>query len=180
MFRPIVLPTDPATLNCLLLKFWARVDKNGPIPSHVPNLGRCWLWTGATRGDLGHGCFVVAPAGVFEAHRVSWVIRHGRDVPIGKLVLHKCDNPICIRPFHLFLGSYKDNSRDMVLKGRQNNVSQVGEKNTNSRLTEDHVREIRRLCTEKNHTHRAIAKMFNVGPENVSAILYRRNWKHVV
>lgn len=81
--------------------FWSRVDKSGD----------CWLWTGARDGK-GYGRL-----GNKVASRLSWELSHG-PIPRGKLVCHKCDNPPCVRPDHLFLGSPADNFYDMVAKGR--------------------------------------------------------------
>lgn len=90
-------------------RFWEKVKKT---PS-------CWLWTGAHKdgrwpyGVLGGGASRVPKL----AHRVSWELHHG-PIPDGMNVLHKCDNPPCVRPDHLFLGTLSDNTQDMVAKGR--------------------------------------------------------------
>ena len=89
-------------------RFWAKVDASGD----------CWEWTGQ-RHRTGHGVFTV-PGGTprqQQAHRVSWEMHNG-PIPEGMNVCHKCDNPPCIRPEHLFLGSQLDNLRDMIAKGR--------------------------------------------------------------
>lgn len=95
--------------------FWAKVNKHGPTPSHCPELGECWVWLRAT-DKRGYGRFVIDKVFYF-AHRYSWTIEHG---PIEQelCVLHKCDNPSCVRPSHLMLGTNKDNSQDMMMKGR--------------------------------------------------------------
>ena len=102
-------------------RFWEKVNKLGPVPAHRPRLGRCWVWVGSTRRD-GYGqigCNV--PSGrrrCLAAHRVSWTIRFGI-IPKKLWVLHACDRRVCVRPSHLFLGTPRDNSRDMGFKGRQ-------------------------------------------------------------
>lgn len=94
-------------------RFWAKVDKSGPVPEHRPELGQCWVWT-ANAIPKGYGLF----GRNRYAHRYSWEIHFG-PVP-GKLwVLHKCDNPSCVRPTHLFLGTARDNYADMRTKGRR-------------------------------------------------------------
>jgi hypothetical protein len=91
--------------------FWAKVDKNGGVPAHLPDLRECWLWT-ASLFVGGYGRF-----GAQRAHRVSWELHHG-EVPEGLFVLHRCDNPRCVNPGHLFLGTQTDNMRDMWAKRR--------------------------------------------------------------
>jgi len=96
--------------------FWKKVDKkNGPSQ---PRIGRCWIWLGSTYERGGHAQAYYCGQGQ-PAQRVAWTITHG-GIPKGICVLHKCDNPICVRPSHLFLGTPKDNSQDMVRKGRWN------------------------------------------------------------
>ena len=94
-------------------RFWEQVDKNGPVH---PVLGSaCWLWVGKQRTS-GYGGF-----GTKYAHRTSYELAHGVYAP-ELWVLHKCDNPPCVNPDHLFLGTHLDNMRDMVAKGRQKKV----------------------------------------------------------
>lgn len=100
-------------------RFWQKVDKAGPVPEHCPELGPCWIWTGA-RLPAGYGRIANSePAGprVLNAHRVSWEMAHG-SIPDGSHVLHRCDVPRCVRPDHLFLGDQAANVADMVAKGR--------------------------------------------------------------
>lgn len=98
--------------------FENRVNKSGPLL--VKKLGRCWSWTGPVY-PKGYGqCWKL---GEQYAHRVSYKIAFG-EIPKGLFVLHKCDNPNCVRPSHLFLGTHQDNVKDMVNKKRH----QFGEK----------------------------------------------------
>lgn len=88
-------------------RFWEKVDKSGD----------CWVWTRSTNGS-GYGQITMPRAGApMLAHRVSWLLHYG-PIPAGLFVCHRCDNPPCIRPEHLFLGTNRDNSRDMGAKGR--------------------------------------------------------------
>lgn len=94
------------------------VDKNGPIPEHVPNIGNCWIWT-KNIGSNNRGKFRVF--GKQEpAARAAWLILFGK-IPNGECVLHRCDNPKCVRPSHLFIGTQMDNIKDMNAKGRHAN-----------------------------------------------------------
>lgn len=89
-------------------RFWASVNRGGE--------NDCWIWTGAAR-PTGYGIcrWRQRPDG---AHRVSWEMANGRAVPDGMYVLHRCDNPQCVNPRHLFVGTHSDNMRDMLAKGR--------------------------------------------------------------
>lgn len=103
-------------------RFWAKVNKQGPVPAHRPELGPCWVWTGTVPKQPGYGRFNtgIKLAGrwvIVNVHRYSWELHHG-PVPAGLWVLHRCDNRPCVRPDHLFLGTATDNNRDMVAKGR--------------------------------------------------------------
>jgi hypothetical protein len=114
--------------NDLIEKFWHRVDKNGPIPVHVPHLGPCWEWTGRlATGKFRYGVFIVSGKEV-RAHRFAYALEHG-PIPEGKCVLHACDNPKCVR--HLFLGSKAENNADRDSKDRQAH----GAKNSHAKLT---------------------------------------------
>lgn len=96
----------------LISLFWAKVDKNGPVPAHVPDLGPCWLWTGKL-SEKGYGLFTRK---CLRTHRVSWEVHVGK--PPSMSVLHKCDTRACLRPDHLFEGDQVANLRDMRDKGR--------------------------------------------------------------
>jgi hypothetical protein len=90
-------------------RFWEKVDKSG----------ECWTWRPVTgRHPFGYGMFTPQHGQRVTSHRFSWQLAHG-PIPSGLFVLHKCDNPPCVRPDHLFLGTHKDNMADMKAKKRQ-------------------------------------------------------------
>ena len=98
-------------------RFWSKVNKDGPVPEHRPDLGQCWVFTGQLN-NKGYGVF--KPASYqreIGAHKTSWIFAYG-DVPAGIHVLHRCDRGCCIRPEHLRLGTRDDNGRDMATKLR--------------------------------------------------------------
>jgi hypothetical protein len=117
-----------------------------------------------------------------RAHRFSWVLHHGA-IPKGLDVLHRCDNPSCVRPDHLFLGTALDNGRDMASKGRSGatihpeKISR-GESRPASKLTEKDVVDIRKLYAE-GKTQKEISQKYNVTSALISGIVRRIGWKHV-
>ena len=128
----------------------------------------CLEWKGA-RNPNGYGCTKISGKSVF-AHRLAFEIAFG-PVPAGHHVCHKCDNPSCIDPDHLFAGTCAENIADMVSKGRQTK----GEKNPRAKLTESNVQEIRRLILAG--VRRAdIAARFGVLPNHIGNIQRGLRW----
>ena len=132
-------------------RFWMKVDKEGLVPDLAIRLGRCWVWTASLR-NKGYGAFVYCRNGEVvqgRAHRFSWELHFG-PIPTDMCVLHRCDNPSCVRPSHLFLGTKRDNNIDMVSKGRhvpggtyRKGRYVRGRRHWNCRLTERQVSGIR-------------------------------------
>jgi hypothetical protein len=147
-------------------RFWAKVQKRG--------VDDCWVWTGNLTEKNGYGRLRVSGQMVC-AHRVSWELHNGL-IPEGLLVLHKCDNPPCCNPAHLFLGTHKDNSMDAIAKSRHAH----GERAGTAVLTADQVREIRTLYSTKQANQPELAVMFNQNTGNISRIIRREMWGSVV
>lgn len=140
-------------------RFWEKVDKSG----------ECWTWK-ASRTALGYGQFMNAAGRSELAHRASYRLTFTD--PGALRVCHRCDNPACVRPAHLFLGDSARNSADMVAKGR----STRGEKSAAAKLSESDVRAIR-ADTRAQHE---IAKAYGVHLGTISSIRTRRTWRHVL
>lgn len=130
----------------------------------------CILWDKAVNSS-GYG--VLWTNGKMEyAHRKAYTDTKG-DIPKGQFVCHSCDNKLCINPEHLFIGSPKENSSDMVNKNRQ----AKGVKTNHAKLSEDIVLQIRELY--KSMSSRAVAAVFGISKTNVLDIINKRIWKHV-
>lgn len=192
-------PDDPHP--DLATRFWSKVNKDGPVPAHCPELGPCWLWT--AHCDMGgYGKFQIGYSN-HPAHRVSWELHNGPK-PADMLTLHRCDVRNCVNPAHLFLGTHADNSADCVKKGRQakgdRNGARLhperlargdrsyqhlhpensrGVRNGRALLTEDDVREIRRLYAMGNITFADLGRQFGVTYNQVSTIVKRKQWTHI-
>jgi hypothetical protein len=157
----------------LLNRFSSRVN----VPEDwIENLKKCWIWIANTDRD-GYGR--ISSKGVqYKAHRISWEIYNG-PIPDELLVLHKCDNPPCVNPNHLFLGTHKDNSVDMVNKGRSNHS--LGSTNPRAILSECDVLEI--LTSIENETITSIHQIINkykVSKSTIFQIFDGRSWQCTV
>jgi len=143
-------------------RFWKRVRKTES----------CWIWTGtATR--KGYGTFYLWQNVPIRSHRFSWMIHFG-DVPEESLVCHHCDNRLCVRPDHLFVGSHLDNQRDKVEKRRHARGSRIA----NAKLDNDRARAILKRIFHGD-SHSRIARDFGVSASTVSLISRGKRWAHV-
>jgi len=146
--------------------FWARVDKRGPH--------ECWNWRGTVvdgrYGQLAwHGKICLA-------HRISaWLDGKLEDIEDFRWVLHKCDNGVCVNPNHLFVGTARDNTRDMLAKGRH--WVHKGEASVKSILTEKLVEEIRQKYATGDYYQDELATMYKTSQSNISLIVLRKHWK---
>lgn len=156
----------PARINETIQE---RLDRHS-IPE--PNSG-CILWT-ATVGSHGYGIFSYGGRPGFTAHRASYEANKG-PIPPGMHVCHKCDVPSCINPDHLFVGTARDNMRDMFAKGRRRARALRGEESRFAKITEDRVRAILAAAG----SHGQVASRYGVSKSLVSQIRRRVIWKHV-
>jgi hypothetical protein len=143
-------------------RFWKNVDKTDG----------CWNWTG-TLTEKGYGRFKTSTKN-WRAHRLSYEMHCGA-VPDGMQVLHECDNPSCVRPDHLFLGTNADNMADKCAKGRESHYSPKGEQSGRAKLTEAQVLDIRGASG----TAAEIARQFGMSRTAVRDIRAARTWAHI-
>ena len=150
-------------------RFWEKVE-NGP---------GCWLWI-ASRDANGYGLFSLRGR-LIRAHRVAWILENG-GIPSGVQVLHRCDNPQCVRVSHLFLGTNHDNVLDRHSKNRSKNLFKnghlvnAGEKSRTAKLTWGDVREIRRLAAT-GESIRGISRKFCIDESGISRVVSGKSWK---
>lgn len=176
-----------ATRDEYVRRFWSKVDKNGTVPTHRPELGQCWLWTaGCIRG--GYGSFRWFKVHT-KAHRLAYELTHG-PIPDHMLACHACDVRNCCNPAHIWLGSTQQNTADMVAKNRQATGDAVcmrkypekrprGTRNANARLSEEQVRAIRSRHLDRGETQTALAREFDIHQTCVSALVRGHTWAHV-
>ena len=142
-------------------RFFAKVCKTD----------NCWIWTGGVAGrrNCKHGTIRRSKTEKVYAHRLSWEIHFG-DIPGGLEVLHKCDNPVCVRPDHLFLGTQGDNNQDRERKGRS--AIFHGENNPRRKLSLEDVGEIRKSSS----SNVSLAKQYGVTDVMISRIRSGKAW----
>lgn len=148
-------------------RFWGKVDKTKS----------CWIWNGATN-YAGYGVIGLGgrDQGNILAHRFSYEIHHGK-IKYGNFICHKCDNPPCVNPSHLFQGTNQDNVSDMIRKNR--NFSVIGENNHFNKLSKEAIIEIRSQYKRNIIGYKKLAKKYGVVFSCIQAIVNRKNWKHL-
>jgi len=141
-------------------RFWEKVDKSGS----------CWIWTASTNGR-GYGKFRISGK-YATVHRISYEMHKG-PIPAEMVVMHSCDNRLCVNPDHLNVGTHADNVKDKVTKGREARGSTHGL----SKLTEVQVLEIR--AKYPSWTQEELAAQYGVTTMCVSYIVHRKTWTHI-
>lgn len=149
-------------VNRMKKRFWKYVQKTDS----------CWNWTRCfdTRG---YGQFVLCGT-LHSAHRVSYIIHHGR-IPKDLHILHSCDNRKCVRPEHLRAGTNTENYLEKMAKKRH----AFGENHNRAILTEIQVKEIRRKHSFENRSTHSLAAEYGVTYTNMSQIIRRKTWRHI-
>lgn len=188
-------------------RFWAFVNKDGPVPFFHPELGPCWLWTGSScnpkDSQWRYGQFGITRSHIVRTHRYSYEMHVG-PIPPKLFVCHHCNVTMCLRPSHLFIGTAKQNSEDMVAKGRSPKGDRQGlrvhperaargdrsgarlhpelykgERNGAAKLTDDSVRAIRVAYAAGGITQDKLAKRYGVCRPLISHIVHYKVWKDV-
>lgn len=148
-------------------RFWPKVAKAGPDD--------CWEWQ-AWKNKKGYGEFSYR-GHMRPAHRFSWALAH--DTWPDALVLHRCDNPSCVNPAHLFLGTAADNSADMLAKGRYRKGRVIiGTEHHSTNLTDADIVTIRSLAA-LGATQRQLSKQFGISQSSIWRIVNRVTWSHL-
>jgi len=143
--------------------FWPNIRKTDS----------CWIWTGGILQSGGYG-YVTYLGNDFRAHRLSWILHKG-EIPKGFEVCHKCDNPPCVNPAHLFLGTHNDNMRDMKQKKR----CALGERHGLHKLTTEQVKKIRSEYVRGIITHKMLGEIYGVDRHTIGDIINKKYWTHI-
>lgn len=142
--------------------FWRNASSGSP--------DQCWIWQGCI--DARKYGRVVVQGKLFMAHRLSFELHNG-EIPRGMCVCHTCDNPSCVNPLHLFLGTNADNTADKVRKGRQ----AAGESHSNAKLTWDDVHKIRSLYRTGQYRRKDLAEQFSISLASIKKIVGGEHWR---
>jgi len=149
--------------------FWKKVDVKGE--------DECWEWTGAKNRKNGYGNIKINYK-KYRSHRISWILANGK-IPEKMCVCHSCDNPGCVNPNHLFLGTHQDNMNDMINKNRNKIPDNSGEKSGNHKLTEQEVLEIKSKYKWYVYTYKMLSEEYCVNYRTILDIIHRKTWKHI-
>jgi len=140
----------------------------------------CWEWTGA-KNDNGYGVIGRGRrgGGIIKAHRLSYEIFHADELSPEQVICHRCDNPACVNPAHLFIGTQAENLKDMREKRRGSKPPVFkGTDNHKAKLNEEKVRRVFKLRQDGLSTYR-IAEEFGVSRPAICQVLNRNTWRHV-
>lgn len=164
--NPLCVNPDHLLLGTKLDRLMNKIYRN--------ESNECWEWMGSKRNGYG---FISINNHIEYTHRISYELFIGK-IPEDMCVLHRCDNPPCNNPDHLFLGTKGDNIRDCISKGRNNVAS--GEKSGRAKLTFNQVRKIRFDYKKGGISQRELAKIFGVGKTIIGNIVRNESWKELL
>lgn len=157
----------PSGKNCHLLTLKERFEDK----FIKGDKKECWLWQASISNGYGNLTYKNKS---YIASRVSYQLYIG-EIKSNMFVCHKCDNPLCVNPNHLFLGSPTDNVKDMMSKQR----SAKGEDHSQAKLINSDVVKIKEMLKKQNFTDQTIADLFNVKRETINRIKLNKAWKHI-
>lgn len=152
---------DPIPIQA---RFWSKV--------RVTSANDCWEWLAQRQNGYG----VFRDGRMKKAHRVAWELVN-EQIPVGLHVLHSCDNPGCVNPKHLFVGTHSDNMKDRQKKGRANDFHGRGESHGGAKLTEVDVKVIREMAGSA--SHRELGEFYGVSRSLIGQIINRKIWRHI-
>ncbi len=151
---------------------------------YIKKTDSCWLWTGR-KFTAGYGMFEIYDLNLGKkrkttSHRISWMIKNGT-IKRNLFVCHSCDNPPCVNPTHLFVGTQSMNLQDAIAKGRFQNIARgrqlIGEKNNRTKLTIDDVTAIK-VLNSRGMSSLMISQIFNVSENCIRRIVSGHSWKY--
>lgn len=153
-------------------RFWSKVNKDG----------ECWVWLGARMGSPNNRRGAIyAHSKLCAAHRISWELVNG-EIPDGMVICHTCDNTLCVRPDHLFIGTQKDNIHDMIRKGRRARACALrgakGEAHRWAKLDNVAVMDVVNSALS-GESKKSIARRYSVDPNAIRLILRGATWRHL-
>lgn len=183
-----VIKFMPVNINISdINRFWSKV-------AFTANPNCCWEWTGGVlKQEKPYGIFSLASKRYFNtkaysSHRMAYYLHYKKD-PAELCVLHTCDNPRCVNPAHLFLGTNDDNVADKMLKGRHKAVpigykrkeeeKRPGSLNNAAKLTEEKVLTIRELYKNEGLSKYRLSKMYDVSEKVIYNVIERKSWTHI-
>jgi hypothetical protein len=141
----------------------------------VKSKDECWNWTGSRIKTGWYGQWRNKNGQIELTHRASWRL-FKCNIPSGMCVLHKCDNPVCVNPSHLWIGTQSDNAKDMWIKGRARPATSLGEKHGMSKVTLEQVIDIK--TSSKSGVE--LARKYHISATTVCDIRKGRSWKHAI
>jgi len=166
--KDLSIPLDIVLTKKRLRNFWARVK--------IKDKDECWEWQGC-KDKKGYGQINLNYK-TYRTHRLSYMIKHNLSyISGGMCVLHKCDNPVCVNPDHLWLGTNFDNVQDRHAKGRSS--ASKGESSHFHKLNEKTVRKIRQDYKTGNFTTRKLAVKYNTSKSNIGHIVHNKTWRDI-
>ena len=155
-------------------RYYERTPPEERFWNHVVKTDSCWMWTGG-RTKSGYGKFnPTHHAGWEKAHRFSWMMNFG-SIPSGRVVCHRCNMKLCVRPDHLYVATSRENTLDAMRDG----LCPIGEKHGMAKLTESQVKEIRLMFESGDITKAKLSRTYGVSEMQITRIIKRQTWRHL-